>query len=312
MAGGRVLRIERASNHDGAGIRTVIFLKGCPLRCIWCSTPESQSGRCEIGVERPKCDLCGGCLAVCARRALGMDPRRGVLCDSAKCVGCGVCVKACPQRAIRVYGYEATSEEIVREIMKDLVFYQGTGGFTFSGGEPLAQPEFVLDVFRRCAVQGVRGTVETCLFVPWENIEPLTPYLDTMFVDLKHMSPEVHERITGVDNALVLENLSRLDSGRGPRLIVRVPLVPGMNDTEENFSLLAQRCRLMKRLDFVEILPYHRLGIETYRRLGLPEPLPSALPPGDADVAVWGRKLAKEGRVDVKVGSTFILRTTGV
>ena len=305
MKSGRVLRIERASKHDGAGIRTVVFLKGCPLRCIWCSTPESQSGLYEVGFVRSKCTLCGKCVAACPQDGIWIDDGR-IGARSDRCVGCGSCVKGCREGAVRLYGVEMTSEEVVREIMKDSVFYQGIGGFTFSGGEPLGQPAFVLDIFKRCAEYGIRGTVETCFYVPWENIEPLLPYLDVIYIDLKHMRSDVHERITGVRNELILENIRKADE-RGQASIIRVPCIPGINDSEENFTLLASFCGTLKHLRAIEILPYHRLGLETYRNLGREEPLRGVLPPEKEALLSAARRLARALGLPVRVGGAPVL-----
>jgi pyruvate formate lyase activating enzyme len=200
-----------------------------------------------------------------------------------------------------------TPEEIVREIMKDLVFYQGSGGFTFSGGEPLYQPEFVLDVFRLCASHDVRGTLETCLSIPWENIEPLIPYLKSIFVDIKHMSPEKHKEVTGRDNALIFDNLTRLDNVGSLKLVIRFPFVPGLNDSDENIELLAVFCKTLKHLDFAEILPYHRLGTDKYRQLCLSEPLPEVIPPEHENVMTLAKKLSSAGNIKVKAEGKLIL-----
>jgi pyruvate formate lyase activating enzyme len=202
-----------------------------------------------------------------------------------------------------VYGYDVPSEEIVSEIMKDLFFYQDSGGFTFSGGEPLAQPEFILDVFKSCAALGVRGTLETCLAVPWENVEPLLPYLDSIFVDVKHMSPEIHRELTGAGNALILDNIGRIDGSGRVRLRIRFPFIPGVNGTDENIIMLAVFCRTLKHLDYIEILPYHRLGAEKYRQLGLAVPLPGVMPPQHEDVlSLAGKLSAACGKAEVRVG----------
>ena len=226
--------------------------------------------------------------------------------DAEKCDGCGACADACPGKAVRMYGYDAPSEEIVREIMKDLVFYQDDGGFTLSGGEPLAQPEFALDVFKSCAELGVRGTLETCLAVPWGNVEPILPYLKRIFADVKHMSTEVHRELTGSGNARVLDNIKRIDGAYGVRLRIRFPLIPGLNDTDENIDMLAAFCKTLKDLEYVEILPYHRLGAEKYRQLGFAEPLPGVMPPRREEIMSLAGKLSSVCRVEIRAEGKLI------
>lgn len=236
---GAVLRFERASIHDGPGLRTVVFLKGCPLRCLWCSTPESW------GAE-PQVDLRG-----------------------------------------KAHGRAMTAEAVVAEVLKDEVFYfHSGGGMTLSGGEPLAQAAFSAEILGRCGAAGVHTALETSLWAPFEDVAAALPHVDHLFADLKHSDPEEHRRLAGVDGGRVLDNLARLpEAGFRGDLVLRVPLVPGLNDGDGNLRETARVAAGLPRLRHVELLAYHRLGLETYRRLGIDYPLPRIAVPSRAHMA---------------------------
>ncbi|WP_243112800.1 MULTISPECIES: glycyl-radical enzyme activating protein [Acutalibacteraceae] len=223
---GMVLRIERSSVYDGEGFRTVVFLKGCPLRCQWCSTPESQS----FEIERT---------------------------------------------ADNVYGTVMTVEDVVRELRKDsLFFFISTGGITVSGGEPLAQPEFTLALLKNSRMECMNTAIETSFFAPWERVCMILPHVNTVFVDLKLFSNDLHKRYCGTDNDLILQNLLKTNEAEGSfRLVVRRPIIPGINDSREELDKMGEFCARLRRLDHVQLLPYHRLGAETYKKLGRPYPL---------------------------------------
>lgn len=220
---GMVLRIERSSVHDGDGFRTVVFLKGCPLRCQWCSTPESQSFEVE-------------------------------------------------HAAGNVYGTRMTVDEVMRELRKDsLFFFISGGGVTLSGGEVLAQPEFTLALLKNAKREGFNTAIETCLFGAWERVEAILPYLDTVYADLKLVDGEAHQARCGAKNNLILDNLRRMDQAPGRfRLIVRTPVIPGINDSEEELGRIGRFCAGLKRMDHIQLLPYHKLGTATYEKLGRP------------------------------------------
>ena len=220
---GMVLRIERSSIHDGDGMRTVVFLKGCPLRCQWCSTPESQS----FDVE---------------------------------------------QAADKTYGTLMTVEEVMKEIRKDSLFYfHSGGGMTLSGGELLAQPEFSLALLKNSLYEGINTTIETCFYAKREIIEKILPYVNTAFVDLKLYDREKHKQYCGVDNDLILGNLLATNELAGAfRIIIRTPIIPGINDDEEELCRIGEFCSKIRHLAYVQLLPYHKLGTATYRKLGRP------------------------------------------
>ncbi len=265
---GRILRIERSSLHDGDGLRTVVFLNGCPLRCLWCSTPESQREVYQFGFWEGRCAGCGKCASVCPSRAIQMKDGRPVR-DEKLCVYCHACEKACPNRAWQIYGKDMAVEPLVKEIAKDEIFYfHSGGGVTFSGGEPLLQSEFVAEVMKRCHEQGIHTAMETSLYANWEAVERILAHLDLLFVDLKVMDGERHKAAAGVDSALIHENLEKIEaSSYCPRIHVRIPVIPGINNDDENLKQTVEFCDRLSKVSEIELLPYHRLGVETYRNL---------------------------------------------
>lgn len=301
---GNVLRIEKTSIHDGEGLRTVVFLKGCPLRCLWCSTPESQSSFPEIGFVREKCTLCGDCVSVCPQEALMVD-RAGdtLVIDRLKCDGCMICVKKCPESALKGYGVRLTSDKVIKEISKDEVFYfHSGGGVTISGGEPLDQPEFVREILEGCRDLGINRAIETSLFASWDKIEGILPLLNLLFVDLKHIDPIEHKKLTGVDNAVILENLKKADSSPyNFDLVIRTPLIPGINDSDDAICASARFVRGLKKLKYMEFLAYHRLGTETYKNMGLEYPLPEINTPDLEYMRKKAQNFQEIARVPVRI-----------
>lgn len=282
MTAGRILRIEKLSPFDGDGLRTVIFLKGCPLQCLWCSTPESQNRATDFGNHKNKCTHCMACIEICPGKAISHNGEAEVFStDMALCTDCRQCVEACPSGSRMAYGYTATVDEILREIGKDSVFYYHSGGgVTISGGEPMLQKAFVARLLEGCVVQGINTAVETSGHVPWDHMETILPWVDTLFYDLKHLDNEVHQKITGKGNGLILENLTKIDNTFcSLPIIVRMPVIPALNDQAHQIKSLGLFCKGLKNLREIQLLPYHRLGIETYQRLSIPYALESVLSP---------------------------------
>jgi pyruvate formate lyase activating enzyme len=280
---GNVLRIEKTSIHDGEGLRTVFFLKGCPLRCVWCSTPESQSHVIEKGYYPEKCTLCGTCVSSCPTGALSIDKvHASIVTDRRLCDGCLRCVSKCPHLALKGFGRTMTSSEAINEIAKDeLFFFHSGGGVTFSGGEPLEQSDFVRETLEGCRKIGINCAMETSFFANWGKIEPLLPFLGLLYVDLKHIAADEHKRLTGVDNAIILGNIKKADdSPHEFEMILRIPLIPGVNDSENDLESSANFARDLVKVKGVELLAYHRLGIDTYRAFGLECKLAEVQPPG--------------------------------
>lgn len=276
LSSGIILRMEKTSMYDGDGLRTVVYLKGCTLGCQWCSTPESQSYQLELGYNPSKCRSCMKCIGNCPKGAIYPEKDGiGIRIDEGKCTHCFACVDACPAAALKAYGFEKTVEEIIREVEKDEIFYfHSGGGLTLTGGEPLSQATFVQKVLHACRHRGIHTALETAGFVSWESFERVLPLLDLLYFDLKHMDSTQHEKLTGQRNELILENLKRIDdSADSTELIVRMPLIPGLNDSKENLVATTEFCKSLKHLKALEILPYHRFGMETYSFLGREYPL---------------------------------------
>lgn len=276
-----ILRIEKASMHDGTGLRNVIFFKGCPLRCIWCSTPESHRHNQEIGIDAHKCTGCGQCIKKCKINALRLDKNIAVV-DKDICNACYDCIPECPNQAIKKFGEIVSIEELADELSKDEMFYHhSNGGVTLSGGEPCSQAKSAAKLLKELKSRGINTAIETSLFAPWDDISLILPYLDHMFVDIKHMCKKNHEQLTGVDNDLIINNLMKLgQSHYSVPITIRIPLIPGINDSHENLCYIAELSKkLTNNLKQIELLPYHRLGQGTYKLLNIPYLLENIVPP---------------------------------
>jgi len=274
---GRIFKISHYAIHDGPGIRTTVFLKGCPARCVWCCSPESQRFEREIARSAALCASCGRCVAACPKAAIAPEARGGI--DRASCDLCGECVGACPKGAIEIVGEDMTPQELFDFVKKDAPFWRRSGGgVTLSGGEVLAQPDFALAFLALCRDRGVHTAVETCLFAPARTVAAVAELADFIQFDIKALSPDLHMRLTGLDNGQILDNaIFLLKSGR--ELLVRYPLVPGCNDDEDELRALAGFCAHNRPGVEVELLPYHSLGTARYEALGRAYALSGTQPP---------------------------------
>jgi pyruvate formate lyase activating enzyme len=263
---GMIFDIQRFSLHDGPGIRTLVFIKGCPLRCRWCSNPESQSPDPEVIFYDEKCIGCGECMKVCP---LGEALRDNWPVDRENCTGCGSCVEECYAEARKLVGRKVHVDEVLGVVLRDRVFYeQSGGGVTVGGGEPLAQADFVAELLRKCREQKIHTAVETCGFASWQAMEKVLQYTDLLLYDLKHMDTEIHKKYTGAGNERILENAKKA-SKIAPEMVVRFPLIPTINSSQENIRSLAQFIRSeLHRVNRVDILPYHSIGASKSIRLG--------------------------------------------
>ncbi len=256
---GNVFNIQRFCIHDGPGIRTVVFLKGCALHCVWCHNPESQKFEREVLCRTVKCVHCGRCAAVCEEGCHTFEDGKHKF-NFEKCTLCEKCVSACPKNALEIVGKEYTVEEVVNEVEKDRIFYETSGGgVTISGGEPFGQPRFLLDILAACKEKGVHTAVETSGATGKENIIASAEVCDLYLFDYKLTDPLLHKKYIGVDNRQILENLALLDE-MGKRIILRCPIIPDINDTPEHFAGILQVANAYTHIEAVEIEPYHKLG----------------------------------------------------
>ena len=300
---GWIWDIKKYAIHDGPGIRTNVFLKGCPLRCVWCCNPESQEFRTEIIVVPQNCARCGRCSDACPLQAIAEDADRKKRIDLSRCDLCGICVTACPNGALQLMGRRISVEDVLREVARDSAFYQRSGGgLTLTGGEPAAQPEFAAELLRRYKIEerGRHAAVETCGFADWTALSRLLEYSDLVLFDIKHMDPKRHLELTGAENDLILRNARRIaESGR--RLAIRFPLVPGINDDEDNVRKTVAFVRGLPGVEELDILPYHRMGEPKYARLGRVYGCPGIQTPAPEKIESL-RAVVEEYGLRVKIG----------
>jgi pyruvate formate lyase activating enzyme len=306
---GVILRIERTSIHDGPGLRTVLFLKGCPLSCRWCSSPESQRTVPEKGYSPDRCIGCGTCVAHCPDGALSLVDGT-VRTEVSSCSECFGCVAVCPHDARKGYGQRMTVSQAITEISKDeIFFFHSGGGVTISGGECLLQPDFTAGVLKGCRLRSIDTAIETSLFASWQSIEKTLPFLNTIYVDIKHPNGNQHRDLVGIDNSLMLANLEKLDQDDHPfGLHLRIPLIPGVNDADDTLLAVLAIAAPLKKLKEIELLPYHRLGVATYALLGRPYQLENLAVPSDEYIMERTAFLLKQDlTVPLKVGGSHIV-----
>lgn len=281
MVKGIVFDIRKYSIHDGPGIRTTVFFKGCPLTCHWCHNPESQAIIQEIMVRPNRCIRCGACVEACASGAIAWEDGL-IVTNGDRCTLCGACTRACYAEAREIVGAEMSVGQVMAEIERDISFYEeSNGGVTFSGGEPLVQREFLRALLRACKEQDIHTALDTCGFATWETLDSVREYVDLFLYDLKLMDDARHRQYTGVSNALILGNLRAL-AQRGHAIIVRAPVIPGVNDDDEAIRQLGAWAAALPGLRQVDLLPYHHLSADKYARLNRAYRLETTHPPSES------------------------------
>lgn len=293
-----IINIQKFSIHDGDGIRTTVFFKGCPLSCIWCHNPESQRYTPEIMYYEDRCVHCGACTRFCPAKAIN----DGIETDRSLCTACGTCNDFCIQNAREAIGEQIPLETLLKKITADTAFYEVSGGgITLSGGEVLAQDmEYITTLCSRLKRRGYRIDIDTCGHVPYAHIEKVLPYTDMFLFDLKHMDPEMHRQYMGVDNALILENLRKMSDAGAP-INIRLPLIAGINDDDCEIDALLDFLKDIRVLR-VNLLPYHRTGSDKYERLHMQYQGTHLQPPSQERLETIRTRFLDAGYTDVKIG----------
>lgn len=273
---GTIFEIKHFAVHDGPGIRTTVFLKGCPLKCLWCHNPEGISTKKQLEFIRHKCTNCGRCAAVCPTKAHALNAEHQHIFDRKKCINCGKCVSACFSGALSLYGKEATTNEVMRNLLSDKDFYEsGSGGITLSGGECLMQAAFCAELLQKCKQNGLHTAVDTCGMVPRAALDSVIPYTDLFLYDIKAIDEDVHIACTGQSNKLILENLRYLNEKK-KAVEIRIPFVPHYNDSQiEKIGAFLQN---LTNITGVRVLPYHNYAGTKYNSLDMENTLPDTLP----------------------------------
>lgn len=299
MAAGIVMNIQKYSIHDGPGIRTTVFLKGCPLNCWWCHNPESQKSNPEIMFFKEKCKSCGLCLKMCPQKAIEFVDGYPVT-NEGKCNLCGKCTDFCTSNAREIIGKEMTVKDLMKEIIKDEAFYdESNGGVTFSGGEPLMHADYLNDILRACKNRGIHTTIDTSGYADWSQFEKIIDNTDLFLFDIKHMDNEKHFKYIGIGNTVILENLKKL-SERGSNIYIRMPIIAGVNDDDKNIDAAVD---FISKLNIIHVnlLPYHKMGMDKYVRLNKKYKLSGLEKPSDEVMDKIADKFKKAG-IKTKIG----------
>ncbi len=294
-----VFDVQKFSLHDGPGIRTTVFFKGCPLSCLWCHNPESRGKQAFVHYEPERCLACGECVVACPEGALTLSPD-GVVTDQNACRMCGVCAETCPAEARRLVGHDMGVDELLAQLERDRPYYEESGGgVTFSGGEPLLQWRFLLEILTACGARGLHRAVDTTGFAAPGVLRRVARETDLFLFDLKVMDPEVHRRVTGVPLQPIVDNLALLLS-LGARVRIRIPLIPGVT-SDESIDRTAALLETLPPVDGVSLLPYHKSARDKHRKFGFPWLLEQDEEIPEERVTTWARRLESRG-LHVTVG----------
>ncbi len=297
-AAGFISHIQRFCVHDGPGIRTSVFFKGCPLRCAWCHNPESWSQGRDLLYYPERCIGCGACQEVCPAKAHSVSGDRHVF-DRAYCTRCGVCSRVCHAQALTLSGRSITADEVMDEVLRDKPFYtRGGGGLTLSGGEPMMQPAFAVALAKQARAQGISVAIETSGYCDTAHLDTIAPHADLLLFDMKLFDPGQHRMYTGASNERILHNLFHLDS-LGVKLVLRCPVIPDINLSSRHFAEIAQTAARLKHLSHIDLQPYHPAGLSKYRALGMSAAYahPHALDPAQLEPYVANLRDAFDVRI---------------
>ncbi len=294
---GKIFNIQKCCLKDGPGIRTTVFLKGCPLKCIWCHNPESQKISCELSYYSERCINCGRCVPLCPNKCHNINNGKHIFLRE-NCVNCGLC--CCTNcGCLDLFGYEISARNVVAKVLEDSPFYENGGGITLSGGEPLFQIDFCLEILRISKANNIHTCIETCGFASEESIVKTSEYTDLYLFDFKETDPVLHKKFTGVDNYSILKNLKKIDS-IGKRIILRCPIIPGYNTRHDHFKGIGKLASSFSNINKIEIEPYHSFGEQKYNNLGKQYKVHSNIPSKD-ETERWKNEISKYTDVPISI-----------
>jgi len=301
MSEGIVFDIQKFSINDGPGIRTTVFLKGCTLNCAWCHNPESKSFLPQLSFKEDKCIYCGACQAVCPNQVHFVSKDGIHTLNRDACQACGKCVEACPTGALSIYGKKMSVEDVILEVKKDKAFYDNSnGGMTLSGGEPLAQPRFAIDLAKAAKSENISVVIESALAVQAQVLKDIVEYVDWFYIDHKLTNLNDFKNYIGGDPHLVLDNLALLDQYNA-NIVLRCPIIPNINDNQEHFAMISTLAQTYSSIDHVEILPYHPMGKSKAKEIGALYTIKEEIPE-DETVNEWISQIQSNGYQNVIKG----------